>query len=90
MRFYKTMENGCITAIGTGGGGAEITEEEYNWILYAILSKPPRTETSDFQLKEDLTWEEYERGPEPAAEEDEISAEEALAILMGGEEHDET
>ena len=64
MRFYKTIENGYITSIGTGGGGTEITETEYNEILSVIQNKPPRDGSIDYRLKADLTWEQYEREPE--------------------------
>lgn len=83
MRYYKIIEDGYITAIGTGGGGTEITEVEYTTIMSAIQSKPPRTETTDYHLKTDLTWESYEREPDPPSEE--IDAEEAMSILIGGE-----
>lgn len=82
MRFYKLIEDGYITAIGTGGGGVEITEDEYDEIMAVIQVKPPSTETTDYKLKTDLTWEEYERPPEP---EPEIDDEELLDILLGGE-----
>ena len=81
MRYYKQIENGYILAIGTGGGGVEITEQEYNEIMSVIQSKPPRTETTDFRLKVDLTWEEYETPPEPP--EGDIDDTEALNILLG-------
>lgn len=83
MRYYKIIETGYIQAIGTGGGGTEITEAEYSQIMAAIRQKPERTEATDFRLKADLTWEEYSRPPEP--EPDEIDAEEALRIILGGE-----
>lgn len=83
MRYYKYIDNGYIAAIGTGGGGIEITEDEYTTIMSAIQSKPPRTETTDYHLKTDLTWEEY--GREPDIPSDEIDAAEALGILIGGE-----
>lgn len=83
MRYYKNIENGYITAIGTGGGGTEIAEIEYTIIMSAIHDKPPRTTTTDYHLREDLTWEEYERiEPDPA--EEELDAEEALRIITGG------
>jgi hypothetical protein len=83
MRYYKTISDGYITAIGTGGGGTEITETEYNIIMSVIRDKPPRTATTDYHLREDLTWEEYERiEPDPA--EEELDAEEALRIITGG------
>ena len=69
MRYYKVIENGYIMSVGTGGGGTEITEQEYNTVLAVIQQKPPRTTTTDYHLKEDLTWEEYPRiDPEPEPE----------------------
>ena len=81
MRYYKLIENGYIMAIGTGGGGVTITEAEYNQIMSVIQQKPPRTETTDFRLKEDLTWEEYEVPPEP--EDEDVDDGEALGIITG-------
>lgn len=63
MRYYKTIENGYITSIGTGGGGTEITESEYNTIMAIIQNKPARTETTDYHLRKDMTWESYEVEP---------------------------
>ena len=81
MRYYKNIVNGYITAIGTGGGGIEIAESEYNQIMTAIQAKPKRTATTDFRLKTDLTWEEYER-IDPVVPED-LEPEEAMSILLG-------
>lgn len=81
MRYYKLIENGYITAIGTGGGGTEITEQEYNTIMTVIHQKPPRSGDMDYRLKTDLTWEEY-YSPEPEPPED-IDDTEALDILLG-------
>lgn len=82
MRYYKDIENGYIIAIGTGdGGGTEIAEEEYNTIMSVIRQKPPRADTTDYRLKEDLTWEEYYRPPDEA--EIEADSDEALDILLG-------
>ena len=84
MRFYKTIDGGYILAIGTGSGGVEITEAEYNEIMSVILNKPARTDTTDFRLKEDLTWEAYPVDPpEPDPEVDEA---EAFDIIFGGAE----
>ena len=83
MRYYKTISDGYIIAIGTGGSGTEITEGEYGEIMSVIQSKPPRTATTDYHLREDLTWEEYERFDTDQSEE-EIDAEEALRIITGG------
>ena len=83
MKYYKQVVDGYIQAIGTGGGGTEITETEYNEIMSVIQNKPAETETMDYHLKEDLTWEAFEVEPVDPAE-DELGAEEALEILMGG------
>lgn len=82
MRYYKDIQDGFIVAIGTGGGGVEITETEYESILAAISEKPARTDTTDYHLRQDLTWEEYERIEPP--DESEPSAEEVVDILLGG------
>lgn len=39
MRFYKRTSNNYIIAIGTGAGGTEITEAEYNALLAEIREK---------------------------------------------------
>lgn len=83
MRYYKQIENGYIMAIGTGGGGTEITSAEYDEIMGVIHTKPPATETTDYRMKTDFTWEQYEK--ETPAEEEELTPEEALNILLGGE-----
>lgn len=84
MRYYKQISDGYILAIGTGNGGAEITEDEYNAILDLIRTKPQATETTDYRLREDLTWEEYE--VEPPDPDPDIDDAELLHILMGGAE----
>ena len=82
MRFYKDIQDGCIVAIGTGGGGTEITETEYNAIMAVIQGKPARTETTDYHLLEDLTWEEY--AIDPPDPDPELDDSEALSIRLGG------
>lgn len=84
MRFYKNIENNYITAIGTGGGGVEITESEYNTIMSVIQSKPPRTGNTDYHLKTDLMWEEYEREEEPM-DGIELDPQDALDTIFGGD-----
>jgi hypothetical protein len=82
MRFYKIIEADYILSIGTGNGGSEITESEYNDILSAIRNKPKATATTDYNLKTDLTWEPYEI--EPIPEPTEIDDSEELNIILGG------
>lgn len=84
MRYNKQTSNNYILAIGTGYGGTEITEAEYNEIM-AIIQNCPTAEGKGYSLKANLTWEEYDLPPEPEpSDEDEISTDEALNILLGG------
>ena len=39
MRYYKRVYNDIVIAIGTGYGGTEITEAEYNALLSEIREK---------------------------------------------------
>lgn len=63
MQYGKLISTGYILAVGIGIGGAEISETEYNEILSVIQNKPAATETTDYLLREDLTWEEYHHAP---------------------------
>ena len=84
MRYNKQTSNNYILAIGTGYGGTEITEAEYNEIM-AIIQNRPTAEGKGYRLKTDLTWEEYDLPPVPEpSDDDEISTDEALNILLGG------
>ena len=84
MRYNKQTSNNYILAIGTGYGGTEITETEYNEIM-AIIQNHPTAEGNGYRLKADLTWEEYDLPPKPEpSDEDELSDAEALSILLGG------
>ena len=84
MRFFKIIQNYSVTAIGTGPGGTEITESEYNDIM-AIIQSCPKAEGKVYRLKTDLTWEEYDLPPVPEpSDDDELSDAEALNILLGG------
>lgn len=86
MRYYvKYNDSGNILAAGTGPGGTEITEAEYNDILAAIRSRPTPPDGKGYRLRTDLTWEEYDLPPEPEpSDEDELSEAETLDILLGG------
>ena len=84
MVYYKQLSDNYILAIGTGPGGTEITETEYNSILSVIQSRPT-SETKGYRLRTDLTGEAYDLPPEQEpSDEDEISDEEAFNILIGG------
>ena len=90
---YKT--DGTIYMIGVGIGGTEITEAEYNALLAEIREKAALVEqlyNSEITIDEVPTeWqEEIQRrvderiAAEGAAEEQDLSAEEALNIILGG------
>lgn len=78
---YKVTNDDYIFSIGTGDAGEQISETEYNEILAIIHAKPPRTDTTDYRLKTDLTWEPYTVDPDPDLDDAEV-----LNILLGGEE----
>ena len=95
MRYYKQTANNCIIAIGTGLGGTEITETEYNALLSEIREKASLVDklySGEITIDEvPADWqEEIQRrvderiAAEVSAEEQDISAEEALEILLGG------
>lgn len=96
MRYYKQLdESGALTAIGTGPGGVEITEAEYDALLSEIrenaayveklyageitIDDVPEAWREDVQREVDA----IRAADEEAAKN--ISAEEALSIILGGE-----
>ena len=96
MRYYAQYnDSGTLIAIGTGPGGVEITETEYTRLLAEIREKAalvnqlyageitiddvPEAWREEIQRRVD------ERiAAEGAAAEQDISAEEALDIILGG------
>ena len=96
MRFFAQYNNsGKLLAIGTGNGGTEITESEYNALLSEIREKSALVDklysgeiTLDAvpaEWQEEIQRRVDERiAAEGLAEEQDISAEEALDILLGG------
>ena len=96
-RYYAQYNgNGKLIAIGTGAGGTEITEAEYNTLLAEIREKAALVEklySGEITIADVPTeWqEEIQRrvderiAAEGAAAEQDISAEEALDIILGGE-----
>ena len=96
MRYYAQYnDNGKLVAISTGNGGTEITEAEYNALLSEIREKSAMVDKlygGEITIDEvPADWqEEIQRrvderiAAEGTAEEQDISAEEALDILLGG------
>lgn len=94
--FAQYNDSGILLAIGTGPGGVEITEAEYNALLSEIRDKADlANKLYNGEITIDavpVDWqEEIQRrvdervASEGSAEEQDISAEEALAIILGGE-----
>ena len=96
MRYYAQYnDTGKLIAIGTGLGGVEITESKYNALLAEIREK---ADLVDKLYSGEITidavpaeWrDEIQRrvdeliAAESSAEEQDISAEEALDIILGG------
>ena len=96
MRYYAQYnDSGVLLAIGTGPGGTEITEAEYNALLAEIREKAALVDklysgeiTIDavpVDWQEEIQRRVDERiAAEGTAEEQDIPAEEALDILLGG------
>ena len=97
MRYYAQYNNSDkLIAIGTGPGGTEITEAEYNALLAEIREKAALVEklySGEITIANVPTeWqEEIQRrvderiAADGAAAEQDIPAEEALNIILGGE-----
>lgn len=96
MRYYAQYnDSGKLLAIGTGLGGTEITEAEYNTLLSEIREKADLVDKlyiGEITIDDVPTdWqEEIQRrvderiAAEGEAAEQEIPAEEALDIILGG------
>lgn len=59
--YQKNIKDGYIVSIVKGVTIGNITEEEYNRIREVIRGKPEAEAGFDYRLKEDLTWETYEK-----------------------------
>ena len=96
MRYYvQYNDSGALLAIGTGSGGTEITEAEYNALLAEIREKADLVnklyngeitiDAVPVDWQEEIQRRVDERiAAEGTAEEQDIPAEEALDILLGG------
>ena len=97
MRYYAQYnDTGKLVAISTGYGGVEIAEEEYNRLLTEIREKVDLAnklysgeitiDAVPVDWQDEIQWRVDERiAAEGEAAEQDISAEEALDIILGGE-----
>ena len=93
--FAQYNDSGTLLAIGTGSGGTEITESEYNALLSEIREKADLVnklysgeitiDAVPVDWQEEIQHRVDERiAAKGTAEEQDIPAEEALDILLGG------
>ena len=97
MRYYaRYNDDGTLFCVGTGPGGVEITEAEYNALLDMIRAKAALVDqlyAGEISIDDvPADWqEEIQRrvderiAAEGEADEQDISADEALDIILGGE-----
>lgn len=94
MRYYAQYSNNKLSSIGTGPGGTEITESEYNTLLSEIREKAALVDelySGEITIDEvPADWqEEIQRrvderiAAEGEAAEQEISGEEFLNMMEG-------
>ena len=95
MRYYaQYTDSGTLLAIGTGHGGTEITESEYNALLSEIREKAALVDkmySGEITIDDVPTdWQEEiqrrvdeRRAAEGEAAEQEISGEEFLSMMEG-------
>lgn len=83
--MYKIIQGGYVIAVGSGHRGTIISEDEYNNLLAIVENEPTPPEGFVYRLRADtLEWELVEIPPVPPESED-VSADEALDILFGGD-----
>ena len=82
MTHFKNIYNGFVESLSTENGQTEITEAEYNEILAIAQTAPTAPEGYEYKLRaSDLEWELVELPPEP--QDEDITADEALDIILG-------
>lgn len=80
--YAKMLDDGIIIAVGENIAGEEISKTEYNAILSALSERPTAPSGYEYVLRADLEWVLVEVPPIP---EPELTDEEALEILLGGD-----
>ena len=91
MRYYKQLSGSHIITIGTGAGGTEITESEYNALLSEIREKAALVnklyngeitiDAVPVEWQEEIQRRVTERQEAEQAEPEETELEDAIAAL---------
>lgn len=79
-QYFKIVEEGYISLVGTGSSDNAITRAEYETILSVIHNRPAAQPGYTYKLRTDLTWELREAPPAPE-EDPEATEEDYLAAL---------
>lgn len=86
MVYVKYCESAYIVGVGRLNTdcqtGEIITEREYEYLREILLARPSAPDGFAYRLTKELEWELQEL---PCVEEEELTAEEALDIILGGE-----
>lgn len=89
-QYFKIVEDGYISLVGTGSGDGEISREEYETILSVIRNRPVSEPGYVYKLCTDLTWQLCEVPPieeedADATEEDYLEALAELGVTANEE-----
>lgn len=76
--FCKYINDNFIIGVGTGSGGEEITEQEYNALLDNINNRPEAPEGYSYRLTTAMEWELCEVPKTEPTEEEIIEIEENI------------
>ena len=82
--YYKIVQDGYVILFGRGSHAEQISKAEYDELSAAFQSRPTPPAGCGYRLKTDLTWELYELPAAPEDADPELTAEEALDIIVGG------
>ena len=90
MSYYKVVKDGYVVGVGidTKDHDFIITKQEYDTLVNMAKQRPLAPDGYEYRLTESLEWEKALAPKNPTTEEV-LTAEEALAILTGGDSNAE-